>query len=534
MMIRRKRESEAGMTLVELLLALSLSVVLLSVLGAALIAGVRGAKTTADSYQNSADALAIATYLPQDIQSVASRGDITMESEVSNVPLDCATTGLTLPAAETHLFKLEWAGDTATRAITYAAYYRLAPEPATTPAGAGRARLTRYFCASDGEADVTVLARNLSAAAADKPKLTESDTGFSVEFVDVLSNGSRLPFTIKGEYRLGVAGGTTGTPVFSTCTLSPARVSPNPGIRTTTGDLTNNPIFTVTPSGNCADLKITYSKGDASTSSVTQSLTDVGGSWSRPLDVGGWTQGSHDIELRAASGERVTVPFSVDTLAPPCSVSSVVTDDSAGTRKSNPSPNTIVEGAVTVTATAAGCTSLVLIYTPTAGTTRTFTMSTSNGTTWTYVISSTEMWSDGSTSLRVHDGTVAAPGTQLGTTNFVVSAKTCSILNISATPSTVRQANGSGTVKKLRAEVTVTVTSDGVCTGLRLRYTPNDTVQAQTATLVETAAGSGTWRYVLDDNGGTAQNWTVDDHRLDALLSSPDDVQKSTILKVTS
>jgi type II secretory pathway pseudopilin PulG len=209
----------AGFTLIELLISILLSAMLVGVLSTSLVLGVRGARTTAETLSNSADAQSLASYLPQDIESTHSSGAVTT-SGASGCSGDVGTPVL----------RLEWPGDTGSATPKYSATYFISPNSGGGPVAGDRYQLTRYFCELGGSPlntpSRTVVARNLASASALAVDKVSDATRLTVAFTDLQTDGSKYKFTIAASYRtLAAVATTTGPTPTPTPSATPAPVT---------------------------------------------------------------------------------------------------------------------------------------------------------------------------------------------------------------------------------------------------------------------------------------------------------------------
>ncbi|MDT7539160.1 MAG: hypothetical protein QOI82_2745 [Actinomycetota bacterium] len=233
--MRPPRIDDAGFTLLEVIISMVLSIMLIGVLGTSLVVGLRGARATTETVENSADAQAMSNYLPQDIQSAAGPSAITTAaSDRTGCADDASATG-------TSVVRLRWAGDGATPSLSYSADYRIAQDPSAGGNQPDRWRLTRYACTTSptaANASVTILARNLADPAAHPPVATATATGFTLDLTDIQTDGSTYAFSVSASFRTAAAVGTASpSPSPSPSPTASPTASPSPSPSPTTSPL---------------------------------------------------------------------------------------------------------------------------------------------------------------------------------------------------------------------------------------------------------------------------------------------------------
>lgn len=127
------------MTLIELIIALVLTVTLVGAAGAAFSASIQNQKDTGTSFGDSHDAQLVETYMPVDIQSTGSA--LTDVDSTFSTAMASGCTG-SVPATSTNLLKLTWTA----AGVSYTVDYRIEPEGNLTPPTSWK--LVRYACDS--------------------------------------------------------------------------------------------------------------------------------------------------------------------------------------------------------------------------------------------------------------------------------------------------------------------------------------------------------------------------------------------------
>ena len=185
------RGDDAGFTLVELLLSVSILVVVMGSIAAGMVVFLKNGTYTSQRDDHSGGAIVAASYVERDGASATT-----------------ATTGGTTCSGTTNQLLLTWDEYTASvtdplpvpAGGTYRAAYTVTTDPTSIPAGGGtRYRLERVYCPPTGPAERSTLARNLTAASAFAATVGASGS---------CPNGQRLTAALT-------AYGTDSTPPFS-------------------------------------------------------------------------------------------------------------------------------------------------------------------------------------------------------------------------------------------------------------------------------------------------------------------------------
>jgi prepilin-type N-terminal cleavage/methylation domain-containing protein len=210
---RGRGRIDDGMTLVELLIAMALSVIIIGVVTTAFIVTLKSTAQTRATLGESHDAQLVAAYLPSDLLSAG--GATTDVNTAAGSSTGCAGS----PADSNNVVRLLWSDAISSPNTYFAADYRvryIAPEW----------QLVRYFCHASSSAglgsanpDVLVVAHNL------KPVTGASD----LPLVSVV--GAQLSMTVTDAtgYSYVVSGGRRTPIVGSTASATPSPTpSPTP------------------------------------------------------------------------------------------------------------------------------------------------------------------------------------------------------------------------------------------------------------------------------------------------------------------
>lgn len=491
-----ERARDDGFTLIELLMVIAMTGIILTALVSAFTVGLQNTNTTGTRLAESADVQLLSTYLPPDVQNAGS-----LASDVSTG--GSATAGCSGSLTGSNVLALQWSDPLAGTA--YGVTYRAATV-------GGERQLIRYAC-THAATTSTVIARSLatSGAVADitlNPRITMTLT---------LASGYTGSVTAVRRSVLLVAASASPTP--PACVLTSAVLSPSAGDVTLTGTLLLPPTLTVTLTGPCGTISTSY-QPDGST---PRSQTLVGTTTRTALlTATGWTAGDRPLTLLAGATSLGIVPFVV-TAAPVCSATSVSLSPAQGSRSKNPSPNTLSEGQVTVSAMfATSCGTATLVYDPSDSTTapsaHTTAFAPAAGASRTATIAATTKWSDGPHTLLIKDS-----GGAITSTTFTVTAAACTVTSVTLSPASVNN-NSNG----INQSVDVTVKTAGVCSALKVQFTPGST--STTLPLTETIVGSGTWQATIDE--GASYSWTDGDKIITAQLSDGTSLSPTATLQV--
>ena len=209
----RRGDCDAGLTLIELLIASALGLIIMSVIATAFVTGLRGAQATAETLGDSTDAQTLSDFLPQDIESVTSASgiDTTATTGTSSSTWGCSGSPV---AGATNLITLQWPGDDGSSTPAYSASYRYVQSTATATGTAARWQLIRYFCTIGSAANPVVVARSLAnpTTPATAPTIVTTASQVSVTLVDQNTDGTTYPFEVAGTFRKPLGTGSAVTP----------------------------------------------------------------------------------------------------------------------------------------------------------------------------------------------------------------------------------------------------------------------------------------------------------------------------------
>lgn len=181
---------ESGMTLVELLVAMILTLVIMTAVASSLILGLRSTQQVSDQLLDSHDAALVSVYLPSDLISAQPGGlDIG-----ASTPTGCAGS----PSEAWNVVRLTWSDAAAATTTWYRVAYRVMLNGTDW-------RLARFSCqaATQGALDsapatVKLLVRNLQAPSLGLPTLVQDGEHMKLRLTDA----SGYSFTIAASRRL--------------------------------------------------------------------------------------------------------------------------------------------------------------------------------------------------------------------------------------------------------------------------------------------------------------------------------------------
>lgn len=468
------RRQDDGFTLVELLMVIAMTSIIMTALASAFTTGLRTTTATGTRLSETADLQLLSAYFPQDIQSAGiGAGDV---DTTATATAGCS--GLD----GSNVLALRWT-DFKT-GTSYGATYR-------TRVSGTEQQLVRYTC-SGGVTSMLVMGRSLQPLNG-----ATADVSANPRISLTLRLASGYVATLTAVRRT-VNGAAPAPPPPASCVVTSAVLFPDSGAVAPTGTLVVPPTLTITTTAGCGTLSASYAPDGATAASSPL----VGGTTrTATLTATGWTAGARPVDVVSGASVLAEVPFQVDP-ATPCAVTNVSVNPTAGTRTANPAPNRLTQGAVTVTADfSPTCLGFNLVFDPTSNTTTPTASSAAFaavGATRSVTIPASTSWSDGSHTFLIRDTTTVA-----ATTTFNVTPAPCQVTGVSLSPTTVNK-NSKG---KLNHDVAVTVTTTGVCSGLKVGFDPGSGgVQVD---LTESAVGSGSWSATVaaDD-----YSWTSGGH----------------------
>ena len=183
-MIKRLR-GEAGMTLVELMMAMTIMTIIMVPVTAGLLVGLRTTDETRTRLVGSDDAQTLAQWLPADIASTGSQSGDVVATPTSNT--DCS--GLS------NALRLKWRETQGSTTNTYVAAYAIVQN------GAGDYQLVRYFCTNSGTAATHVVARHLASSSAVSVSTSGTKISMTVSEANTPTETTNYTFTISGNRR---------------------------------------------------------------------------------------------------------------------------------------------------------------------------------------------------------------------------------------------------------------------------------------------------------------------------------------------
>lgn len=415
-----RARSEAGVTLVELIVAIAIGGIIMAALSNALIVGFRTTDQTQIRLAESHDTQLVANYFSSDVAS-------TRATDISLAPGAPAPCGSGVTAGGSNVISLPFAPR---------------PDGATPLAVAYRkeaGNLVRYKCPPGGAAQRVVVATNITAAQAVNSTsgsgATEQHTT-TLTVTEVVDPNRAVAvgrtFRVTGHPRTPKAApalpdpptGTTAPPlpceVFPLAAGTPASVAL---VASPAGRLAQDVQVKVFTRGNCsAPLTITFTRGSggAQTLDLTASSTDS--SFEATLGAVppagySWTAGTKTVTVGQAGGGAVlsaTFTFTVTPAPAPCVATAPALSPNPVSLQGN-SGKLRSDVSVTVTTTGS-CSGLGISYSDGNTTLTAPLVANGAGTTWTGTISSDRApgggWTAGSRPVTV-TGASNAPSTNL-------------------------------------------------------------------------------------------------------------------------
>jgi prepilin-type N-terminal cleavage/methylation domain-containing protein len=224
--VTRALSNEKGMTLIELLIALSLSLMLVGAAAIAFTGALRDVSNTQQTFADSHDAQLVSTYLPIDVQAAQTAVDAPTTAS--------GCSGATTPTtSEPNVLRMGWSETVGSTTTNYAVAYQIkhdAPEDEWT--------LVRIACENGGTARNLIVAHDL---------LEPSDSHWAAlngtqgpadlsqlacgRIVVTLIQSSGYSYTLSGNYRK------------STSTTCPGATTTTTEAETTTTLVPTNPVF---------------------------------------------------------------------------------------------------------------------------------------------------------------------------------------------------------------------------------------------------------------------------------------------------
>jgi prepilin-type N-terminal cleavage/methylation domain-containing protein len=306
-------ESEAGFTLVELLITMTILGIIMSSIVAALVFGFKTQGDAGNRMALSHDEQLLSLYFPSDVQSADS---ISGADLAAGTATGCSSAPL---AGGNNVLHLQWTNPSGG---FLAASYR-AEQPA-----ASSWQLTRYSCVVGSAAKATVVVHNLASSAAATATLVGNKVALSA--TNAIS-GQTHTFKISGTPRTVALGGTTSTSTTTvapttTTTVAPTTTTLAPTTTTTTaaacavtadsvtpstasangsGKLSANETVSVATSGVCSTISVRFTPDNLNPSSVV-TLALSGGTVVIGKNDYSWSNGSHPFTI--LNGVTVLTP----------------------------------------------------------------------------------------------------------------------------------------------------------------------------------------------------------------------------------
>ena len=489
--------SEAGVTLIELLVAVVISGIIVSAIAGSIIVGFKTTDKTTTRLAESHDTQLVANYFPSDVSS-ARFADISVATTPSS-----GCTGLAPGGTNVVLLPYAPRPDAADPVTVT---YRIEGSGSTK-------ELVRYRCAGSGPASQITVASNLSAATAAASTYVADATEQRTVTVTVIEASGRV-FNVSGHPRTpkSVADlpttipGTTAPPApcVGTPTVSPATLAlaaTNPDTMSLSGDVT----LSVDITGDCAaPLSVTFTPGSSVDPSVTRTLTAVGSTFDVTLGATAynWKTGTKTLALNQAGGASVggTVPR-LKVTAAPCTVQGPVSVTPDPVTLAASPPGNLAQPLVISFTTAGTCQPLDLRLSPGASVVARV-LTAGPGNTWSTTIQPADYaWTAGppNETVVIHQGGAQDP--------VVNNSFTFTILPAPCVLDTVALAGGPFTVEKngkLNQNVTVNVTTIGTCSSqLTVKYATTPSGSDVSPAPALGSSGPGMWTVNLSKN----QNW---------------------------
>ena len=201
-------DDDEGMTLIELLIAMMITVIIVGVIAASLILGLKSTKAASDHLLESKDAQAISAYLPSDLLSVQPSGIEVLPGTASGC--------LDAPPEPYNVARLTWSETSATGTTWFRAAYRVVQNGIDW-------QLVRFSCQAPTEVGLTAaatirktLVQGLQPATSGLPTATPAGDRLTVRVTDA----SGYSFALTGTRR------TAATPGPSSSTTPPPSATP--------------------------------------------------------------------------------------------------------------------------------------------------------------------------------------------------------------------------------------------------------------------------------------------------------------------
>ena len=326
-----ERAVDAGVTLIELVIAIAVGSIIIGGITAALLAAVLNYTSSATRLAESHDAQLLASWFLPDAQSAGATVDTTGVTASG-----CSGAAV---SGSSNVIAMTWSDYDGS--ATYAAAYRL--EPNTD----GTATLVRYFCTPAGSTPSRVVVGHsvASASASTTPqtitlRVTSCATAFgppASATTTLTTTSSCYSYALSGTRLISVATPSTVPPTTSTsvpptsttststtststtsttlsCQLTSISATPaSVALQGGSGHLQNDVTLVVGTTGSCSGISATFNPGSGS---QTVPLSRAGSTWSATVAKNdySWTKGSHPITVSGGTpqtGVADPVPFTV-------------------------------------------------------------------------------------------------------------------------------------------------------------------------------------------------------------------------------
>ena len=514
-----RRDSEAGVTLVELIVAISISGIIIAAITNAIFVGFKTTDKTTDRLAESHNTQLVANYFPADVGNSyfpdATR-DRTGGISFGAVGLPAGCTGLAAESTNLVVLPNTPLRTESGNVVSYPAagsvsYWIEGTTPPRT--------LVRYECGASGPAGRVAVATNVDTAVAG-----ESGANLQRIVSITVTEISGRTFQVKGHPRtpqesVVLAPTTTAPPdapplpcAILSSTLLPSASVALVALNPDTMDLSSDVTVSIDTEGDCSSpLTVTLNPGIVPDLPFTQDLTRSGTTYSTTLSatIPAWKAGSKTLTIGQFGGVPVGGTSPVLTVTPaPCTVLSPIEVAPNPVALANTPANTLQNPVFVSFTTAGTCPALRLRFSPGA-TIVTANLTAGAGGTWSVTLSaSTYGWTAGAKPVTIEPvagGSVVNPAFSF-TVNPAPPLPCTAVSPLTLNPTTVALGNGanSGT---LRRAVDLSVTTSGTCTNLSVTYF-NGSV-ARTDTL--TSANGTTWTGSLDRTA-TGGAWTAGTH----------------------
>ena len=494
----RRSGEEAGVTLVELIVAIAISAIIIGAITNAIFVGFRTTDKTTTRLAESHNTQLVATYFPSDVGR-------SRYATISLLPGDSPAGCSEITSGGQNVVLLPFAPrpDGA--------------DPITVAYRIEVTSLVRYQCGVSGMADRVTVASGISAASAAKSTSGSGTTEQRTVTITVTETSGRI-FKVSGHPRTPKAlppldlppPGTNAPPL--PCKVLTSDVNPSPialvAANPDTMVLSGNVTVSVTTEGACSSpLTVTFTPGIAPDAPFTQNLAPSGSTYSATLSATAhaWKAGVKTLTIGQAGGVTVLGTFPTLTVTPaPCTVLSPVSIAPNPVALVNAPPNTLLDPVFVSFTTAGTCPALRLRFSPGAAVV-TATLASGAGGTWSVTLgASAYPWTAGAKAVGIElvaGGTVINPNFSF-TVNPAPPLPCTAVSALSLTPSSVAQKTG-----VLQKVVTAAITTSGTCSGLSLTYNNGSVARSDPMS----STNGTTWTGTIDGSAAGGK-WTVGTH----------------------